>query len=97
MRVLAEGLGVEPSHRFDPVYGLAIRCITVLPALQRDARTRGPRFETRKALYTPAPRDVNGGAAILKGNRVKGCEPPRVCRRLVSLGHAAMAAFPLWA
>gem|GEM_PF-5211372 len=35
---MAEGLGVEPSHRYDPVYGLAIRCITVLPALRKTGR-----------------------------------------------------------
>ncbi len=33
---MAEGVGVEPTHGFNPVYGLAIRCITVLPALRRD-------------------------------------------------------------
>ena len=32
---LAEGVGIEPTHGFDPVYGLAIRCITILPALRR--------------------------------------------------------------
>ncbi len=32
---MAEGVGVEPTHGFNPVYGLAIRCITVLPALRR--------------------------------------------------------------
>ncbi len=30
---MAESLGVEPSDRITTVYGLAIRCITVLPAL----------------------------------------------------------------
>jgi len=30
---MAENLGVEPSDRITTVYGLAIRCITVLPAL----------------------------------------------------------------
>ena len=32
---MAEGVGIEPTHGFDPVYGLAIRCITILPALRR--------------------------------------------------------------
>ncbi len=32
---LAEDVGVEPTHGFNPVYGLAIRCITVLPILRR--------------------------------------------------------------
>ena len=30
---LVEGQGVEPCDRITTVYGLAIRCITVLPAL----------------------------------------------------------------
>ena len=31
---LAESLGVEPSDPITRAYGLAIRCITVLPALE---------------------------------------------------------------
>ena len=31
---LAERLGVEPSQRFNTLYGLAIRCLTVRPPLQ---------------------------------------------------------------
>ena len=32
---MAEGVGIEPTHGCYPVYGLAIRCITILPALRR--------------------------------------------------------------
>ena len=32
---LAEDVGVEPTHGYNTVYGLAIRCITVLPVLRR--------------------------------------------------------------
>ena len=31
---LAEGVGVEPTQQFNPLYGLAIRCLTVRPALR---------------------------------------------------------------
>ena len=31
---MAESQGVEPCDRITTVYGLAIRCITILPALQ---------------------------------------------------------------
>jgi len=31
---LVEGVGVEPTDRVTTVYGLAIRCITVLPAFR---------------------------------------------------------------
>ena len=34
-KFLAEGVGIEPTHGCYPVYGLAIRCITILPALRR--------------------------------------------------------------
>lgn len=32
---MAEDVGIEPTHGFNPVYGLAIRCITILPVLRR--------------------------------------------------------------
>ena len=32
---LAERLGVEPSEPFERLYGLAIRCITILPPLRK--------------------------------------------------------------
>ena len=31
---MAEDVGIEPTHGFNPVYGLAIRCITILPTLR---------------------------------------------------------------
>ncbi len=31
---MAEDVGIEPTHGFNPVYGLAIRCITILPVLR---------------------------------------------------------------
>ena len=31
---MAESVGIEPTHGFNPVYGLAIRCITILPTLR---------------------------------------------------------------
>ena len=38
--VLAESQGVEPCDRITTVYGLAIRCITILPTLEFGGKQR---------------------------------------------------------
>lgn len=55
---LAESLGVEPSDRVSTVYGLAIRCLTIRPALQMKAPSL--RLLRRRHRYQPWASSENG-------------------------------------